>query len=95
VNGPQHAVPGTGSAGGRVRHERRRRGMSLEALADRIGKSKGWLSMIENGRLQLDGFSDLVALAGVLQVPMPALTGIPCPGCPRTPRRWQQWAVTS
>jgi len=69
-------------AGGRVRRERRRRGMSLEALAGRVGKSKGWLSMIENGRLQLNGFSDLVALAGVLQVPLPSLTGIPCPGCP-------------
>jgi len=83
VNGPRHAVPGAGSAGGRVRRERRRRGMSLEALADRIGKSKGWLSMVENGRLQLDGFSDLIALAVVLQVPMPSLTGAPCPGCSR------------
>lgn len=81
MNGPQHAVTDADSAGGRVRRERRRRGMSLQAPSDRIGKSKGWLSMIENGRLQLDGFSDLVALAGVLQVPMPTLTGVPCPGC--------------
>jgi len=86
VTGPRREVPGAGSAGGRVRRERRRRGMSLEALAGRIGKSKGWLSMIENGRLQLDGFSDLVALAGVLQMPLPSLTGAPCPGCFRAGR---------
>ena len=33
-----------------VRAARRSRGMSLEALAGLTGRSKGWLSKIENGR---------------------------------------------
>jgi transcriptional regulator with XRE-family HTH domain len=72
------------NAGGRVRRARRERGLSLEVLAGRIGRSKGWLSMIENGRLRLDRLSDITALADVLRVPVPVLIGVPCPGCPRT-----------
>ena len=35
--------------GGNVRAARRSRGMSLEVLAGLTGRSKGWLSKIENG----------------------------------------------
>lgn len=79
------AGSGTRSAGERVRRARRHRGLTLEVTAGRVGKSKGWLSMVETGRLQLDRLPDIIALAGVLEVPVPALIGIPCPGCPRTP----------
>ncbi len=78
-------APGTGASGAgvRVRRARRERGLSLEALAGLVGKSKGWLSMIENGHLALEKLTDIAALAGVLQVTMPSLTGAPCPGCSR------------
>ena len=77
--------PARARAGARIRRARRRRGLSLAATAGLIGRSKGWLSMIENGQLQLDRLSDIVALASILEVPALVLTGIPCPGCPRTP----------
>jgi transcriptional regulator with XRE-family HTH domain len=72
------------STGARVRRARQHRGMTLEATAGLVGRSKGWLSLIENGRLPLEKLTDIIALAGVLGVPVPVLTGIPCPGCPRT-----------
>jgi transcriptional regulator with XRE-family HTH domain len=69
-------------AGTRIRSARRRRGLSLEVTAALVGRSKAWLSMIETGKLELDRLGDIFALAAVLQVPVPVLTGIPCPGCP-------------
>lgn len=83
------ALPGQGSvrsAGDRVRRAGRDRGLTLEAAAGRVGKSKGWLSMTETGHLQLDRLSGIIALAGVLgvPVPVPVLIGVPCPGCPRS-----------
>lgn len=68
--------------GQRVRRARRSRGMTLEAAAGLAGKSKGWLSGIETGQLSLESarFGDVLALARVLQVPVPALTGVPYPG---------------
>jgi transcriptional regulator with XRE-family HTH domain len=74
------------STGGRVRRARRHRGMTLEVAAGRIGKSKGWLSVIENGRLQLDRLSDITALAAVLRVPVPTLIGARAPAA-RAPRQ--------
>jgi len=81
------ALPGQGSvrsAGDRVRRPGRDRGLTLEVAAGRVGKSKGWLSMTEHGHLQLDRLSGIIALAGVLGVPVPVLIGVPCPGCPRS-----------
>jgi transcriptional regulator with XRE-family HTH domain len=66
-----------------VRRARQRRGLSLEVAAGLIGRSKAWLSMIETGQMQLDAarFGDVVALARVLKVHVPALTSVACPGC--------------
>jgi transcriptional regulator with XRE-family HTH domain len=77
-------LPRAGS-GERIRRARQHRGLTLEVAAGRVGRSKAWLSMIENDRRQLDRIPDIIALAGVLEVPVPSLIGIPCPGCPRTP----------
>jgi transcriptional regulator with XRE-family HTH domain len=53
--------------------------MTLEQLAGRVGKSKAWLSMIENGRRSLDKRSDIAALAEALEVSADALIGQPAP----------------
>lgn len=75
---PDEPVP----PGERVRRARRRRGMSIEVTAGLIGKSKGWLSMIENGHLELDKLSDIIALARVLRVPVEDVAGVPlCQRC--------------
>lgn len=79
---------GDGAAGGRqdrgerVRRARRDRGLTLDVTAGLAGRSEGWLSMVENGRRPLERFSDIVALARILKVTVPALTGASCPGCP-------------
>ncbi|GLW08660.1 transcriptional regulator [Microtetraspora sp. NBRC 13810] len=65
--------------GGNVRAARRARGISLEALAGLAGRSKGWLSKIENGRARLDRRSDIAALAEALQVSADFLLGGPAP----------------
>lgn len=67
------------NVGANVRRARLYRGMSLEVLAGLIGRSKGWLSMIENGRLRLERRSDIAALADVLGVAVADLLGEPTP----------------
>ena len=37
-----------------VRRARRFAGLTLEQLAGQIGKSKGWLSLVENGKVRLE-----------------------------------------
>ncbi|MEV0613725.1 helix-turn-helix transcriptional regulator [Nonomuraea sp. NPDC050404] len=54
--------------GENVRAARRARGISLEAVAGLVGRSKGWLSKIENGKIRLDKRSDIIALAEALEV---------------------------
>jgi transcriptional regulator with XRE-family HTH domain len=63
-----------------VRAARRSRGMSLEALAGLTGRSKGWLSKIENGNARLERRQDIAALAEALQVSADTLLGEPAPG---------------
>ncbi|MGJ6968785.1 helix-turn-helix domain-containing protein [Streptosporangium sp. G11] len=65
--------------GENVRAARRARGISLEALAGLVGRSKGWLSKIENGRVRLERRSDIAALAEALQVSADFLLGGPAP----------------
>ena len=77
-----------GSIGLAVRRARRSRGMTLEQLAGRIGRSKAWLSMIENGRRQLDKRSDIAALAEALRVSADALIGQPAPEIQAGKRSW-------
>jgi len=78
----RHRIAGIG---GRIRQARHARGLSLDVTAGLAGRSKGWLSMIENGLLPLERLPEIIALAEALQVPMPVLTGIRCPGCPLKP----------
>jgi transcriptional regulator with XRE-family HTH domain len=57
-------APGDGESriGGHVRAARRSRGMSLEVLAGLTGRSKGWLSKIENGHARLERRQDIAAI---------------------------------
>lgn len=65
------------SIGERVRAARRAQGMNIDALAGLIGKSKGWMSMVENNRITLDKRTDIAAIAGVLEVSADTLLGEP------------------
>ncbi len=53
--------------------------MSLDVLAGLIGRSKGWLSMIENGHLRLERRQDIAAIAEALEVSADSLLGQPAP----------------
>lgn len=65
--------------GDNIRAARRARGMSLEVAAGLCGRTKGWLSRVENGRLRLERRSDIAALAQALEVSADALLGMPAP----------------
>ena len=62
-----------------VRAARRSRGMSLETLAGLIGRSKGWLSKIENGHARLERRQDIAAIARALGVSADGWLGEPAP----------------
>ncbi|MDQ2875771.1 MAG: helix-turn-helix domain-containing protein [Actinomycetota bacterium] len=62
-----------------VRAARRSRGMSLETLAGLTGRSKGWLSKIENGHSRLERRQDIAAIAEALEVSADSLVGEPAP----------------
>lgn len=66
--------------GSKVRAARRSRGMSLETLAGLTGRSKGWLSKVENGRARLERRQDIAAIAEALDVSADTLLGEPAPG---------------
>lgn len=66
--------------GENVRAARRSRGISLETLAGLTGRSKGWLSKIENGNARLERRQDIAALAEALSVSADGLLGEPAPG---------------
>lgn len=65
--------------GTNVRAARRSRGMSLETLAGLTGRSKGWLSKIENGHARLERRQDIAAIAEALAVSADTLVGAPAP----------------
>src|SRR5882757_8227925 len=71
-----------------VRAARRSRGMSLETLAGLIGRSKGWLSKIENGHARLERRQDIAALAEALEVSAESLLGEPAPEIQRDARAY-------
>ncbi len=83
-----NANTGGGGIGLAVRRARHARGLTLEETAGRVGKSKGWLSMIENGRLPLERRSDIAALADALQVSADTLIGQPAPEIQRGAPQW-------
>jgi transcriptional regulator with XRE-family HTH domain len=66
--------------GSNVRAARRSRGISLEALAGLTGRSKGWLSKVENGHARLERRQDIAAIAEALEVSADSLLGEPAPG---------------
>jgi transcriptional regulator with XRE-family HTH domain len=53
--------------------------MSLETLAGLAGRSKGWLSKIENGHARLERRQDVAAIAEALAVSADSLLGAPAP----------------
>jgi len=67
-------APLSGRAGGAgfgtdLRSLRKARGLTLAALAARLGRSVGWLSQVERG-LSDPSISDLRAIAAALEVPL-------------------------
>lgn len=70
---------GSRRIGENVRAARRYSGKSLETVAGLVGRSKGWLSKIENGRARLERRSDIAALAEALGVAASDLLGEPAP----------------
>lgn len=70
------------SIGSRVRRARLYRQLTLAELSGLIGRSKGWLSMVENGHIRLDKRSDIALLADVLDVSAADLLGDPSPAIP-------------
>ncbi|WP_131741302.1 helix-turn-helix domain-containing protein [Actinomadura roseirufa] len=65
--------------GANIRAARLYRGMSLDVLGGLIGRSKGWLSRVENGHLRLERRTDIRALAEALGVSATDLLGEPAP----------------
>lgn len=63
------------SIGERIGIQRRRRGLSQAAVAERLGKSAQWLSNIERGKRTADRYSVLVPIADMLRVSVAELTG--------------------
>jgi transcriptional regulator with XRE-family HTH domain len=62
--------------------------MSLEALAGLTGRSKGWLSKIENGHSRLERRQDIAAIAEALEVSADSLVGEPAPEIQRHTRAY-------
>lgn len=58
--------------GARVRELRERAGLSQEALAERAGLHRTYLSSLERGQRNV-GFDNIAALAVALEVPMSSL----------------------
>ena len=57
------------SVGADIRALRKGRGLTLEALADDLGKSVGYLSQVERG-ISTASISDLRALARLFDIPL-------------------------
>ncbi|MBM0203495.1 helix-turn-helix transcriptional regulator [Micromonospora sp. STR1s_5] len=71
---PQEGTP-VDRIGLRVAYWRELNGLTQQLVADRVGRSRKWLSQIENGHATLDHRRDLHALATVLRVSVTDLTG--------------------
>ena len=57
---------------GDIRALRKARGLTLSAIADRLGRSVGWLSQVERG-LSIPTLADLRAFAETFKVPVTLL----------------------
>ncbi|MDI9581441.1 MAG: helix-turn-helix transcriptional regulator [Thermobispora sp.] len=69
--------------GENIRRARRYRGKSLEELAGLIGRSKSWLSRVENGLIPLEKRIDIARIADALQVSADDLLGEATTAIPR------------
>lgn len=65
------------TVGERIAWYRRRRGLSQEVLAGRVGRTSDWLSKIENGRIDLDRLSVLRLIADALDITLADLIAEP------------------
>lgn len=65
------------NVGGSLRRLRRWRGMDQATLSGLVGRSQGWVSRVESGRLRLDRQTDIEAVAEALQVHPSDITGRP------------------
>jgi transcriptional regulator with XRE-family HTH domain len=81
------------SIGLSVRRARHAKGLSLEEAAGLVGRTKGWLSKIENGHLALDKRGDIASLADALEVSADALLGEPAPGIQAGRHAWNLTAL--
>ncbi len=70
----QHSDPAPPTLGADLRALRRARGLTLQSMADRLGRSVGWLSQVERD-LSEPSITDLRHLAAVLDVPVSTLFG--------------------
>ncbi|MGC4814067.1 helix-turn-helix domain-containing protein [Micromonospora sp. DT228] len=61
--------------GRRVAYWRRRRGLSQQVFADRLGKSKSWVDKVERGVRALDKVSTLRDIAAALRIDTAVLLG--------------------
>ncbi len=77
-NRPGQSAARAGDIGERLRYLRRRRGITLTALAELRGVSPAYLSMMEHGNRKLDRWSTIIALANAPNIPSAelALTGV-------------------
>ncbi len=65
--------------GADLRSLRKSRGLTLEAVASRLGKSVGWLSQVERDISQVDA-AEVAALARLLEVPVSLFAMPEAPG---------------
>ncbi len=68
--------------GRRVAELRAHRGMSQQAFADRLGKSKSWVDKVERGVRRLDRYSVIRDIAEVLRLDPQMLLGPRQPPAP-------------
>ncbi len=70
-------TPYTDPIGTRIARWREARGWSQQVLAGLIGRSQGFVSLVESGRRQVDRRSELLLFADALQVTVGELLGMP------------------
>ncbi len=75
MNRPHRRDHNSVPIGRRVAELRARRGMSQQAFADRLGKSKSWVDKIERGVRRLDRYSVIREIADVLRLDPELLLG--------------------
>src|SRR5215211_420883 len=70
---PERETASTAEIARRVVYWRKRRGLTRQLFADRMGRSVSWVDMIQRGDRQLDRLSVLEQIAEVLEISIYAL----------------------